>query len=132
MVCFWCVIVCANVKVWIMSKTFKIYQLFILIVSVLLYPLMYWGYSLYSSVDVYGFYEKSFSFSKSFILCCIVTCGACNLVDWAVEKRGSKYYHYFFLKLIDFIFDMQLNKEIKDIIKNSGNLESKEDSYDVE
>ncbi len=88
MVVFWVVIFVANLRIWLFSKDFRVVQMFFLIGSAVLYPLIYFPYTLNKASDIYGFFGKTMSWN--FVLVLVVTIGIVGLVDWCFEKTQGK------------------------------------------
>jgi hypothetical protein len=57
MVAYGALIIMANVKMFILSKTFSVLSVFFIVGSWLLYPIFYWVYNKYEAFDIYGNYD---------------------------------------------------------------------------
>ena len=85
MVAFGALIIAANVKICLFSKTYSLLSIIFLVGSVLLYPITYWTTSQLEIANVYGYYEATMR-QLSISLTLLAITGIVGISDLAVTK----------------------------------------------
>ena len=90
MVAFGALIIAANVKICLFSKTYSLLSIIFLVGSVLLYPITYWTTSQLEIANVYGYYERTVS-QLNTALTLVVIIGVACLNDFGITKYFGNY-----------------------------------------